>query len=382
MTAFSQTSRSFLWGSVVLATVFSLVLGLLATSGTAAADPVAAGTAPESESGRFLVVGGTDSQSLAVMRVNRNGTLTKIRTVRTGLGVMSVKVARGGKLVYVGHIVEGAVSVYRLTDGGRLNRIQRIAVPGPIMTMQPSRDSRYMYLAMSGVPGRLDTYRIGASGRLSTTGHSVPMSLGSLAPMVTVDPNGRYVRAASAFDASIKSYRVAPGGRLVPLGTVFTGGLPAVNGNATPDGRFFYITHEYTGNVSGFRVLPNGDLAPIPVNFFSGLMSHEVMITPDGERAYVANVGSGGVAGYRIHRNGAMSPLPGSPYATGFGSAPALTVLHPNGRYAYAVDVFTPGRGTTHVHAFRIRPNGSLVKIGSTDMGLRVVDGPVAQMAG
>lgn len=199
--------------------------------------------------------------------------------------------------------------------------------------------------------------------------------------MVTVDPNGEFVRVASAFEMGIKSYRVAPGGRLLPLGTVPAGIVP-VNGNATPDGRFFYIAHEQSMDIRGFRILGDGNLAPIG-SWFSGPISHEVQITPNGKHLYTPNAFGMSISGWNVRKNGQLSPIAGSPFAAGVGNLPALVVLNPNGKYVYGVDVMTPGHpGDTQVHSFAVRPNGALVKIGSVGTGLRVVDGPVAQITG
>ncbi|MFT4199247.1 hypothetical protein [Gordonia sp. (in: high G+C Gram-positive bacteria)] len=359
---------------VALALVTGLVVAPSAHPGAAEAIP-----APViGKQAKFMVVGGTTNKQLVVLKVLPNGKLRKVHDYTTGLGVFSVKAAQDGKTIFVSHLVDSAISVYRISDTGTLRRIQFARVPGLPLTVEPSHDSKYLYVTMSGVPGQLATYRITDSGRIVPTGHSVSMILGTLAPMVSVDPNNKYVRVASAFEMAIKSYRVGPGGRLSPLNTVLAGIVP-VNGNTTPDGRFYYIAHEQSMNVVGYRILRDGNLAYMG-QWFSGPISHEVQFTERGHRAYVPNAGTGNVTGWFVHRNGNLTPLPGSPYSTGIGTMPALAVLNPNGRFLYAVDVMTPTRGTTHVQTFYIRDNGSLVLIDTTDMGMQTVDGPVAAL--
>ncbi|MFT3660738.1 MAG: beta-propeller fold lactonase family protein [Gordonia sp. (in: high G+C Gram-positive bacteria)] len=360
-----------------LATVAALILGLISVPSTATAEPGASQAA--SSNPKFLVVAGTEMGKVVVLRLLDGGGLRKVSEQSTGNGTMSVKVAQNGRTVFVGNMLDQAIAVYRISDSGRLNPIQKIGVGGVPVTFQPSPDGKYLYVA-NGL-GRLKTLRITDSGRLQDTGHSVDQLNATLAPMVTVDPNSKFVRVASAFEWGIKSYRVGGGGRLIPLGTV-SAGITPVNGNTTPDGKFFYIAHEMSMDVRGYRILKDGNLAPIG-SWFSGPISHEVQITADGKRAYVPNAGSFNITGWNIGKNGRLTPLPGSPYASDVLTMPALVVLNPNDKYLYAIDVFSPGKlGTTHAHSFRINPNGSLTKIGSTDLGLLVVDGPVAQLAG
>ncbi|TQM32594.1 hypothetical protein [Nocardia bhagyanarayanae] len=71
-------------------------------------------------------------------------------------------------------------------------------------------------------------------------------------PMVTVDPNGRYLRFTSAADAKIHSYAIGSNAELTALGPPVPGGSLPVNPGYTADGRFMYVSNEHGSNVSGF----------------------------------------------------------------------------------------------------------------------------------
>ncbi|QKT08794.1 beta-propeller fold lactonase family protein [Gordonia sp. X0973] len=364
--------------------VFALIVGLVvaptAAADRAAAAPGQAAPGHPAQPSKFLLVAGIDVGQIAVMRVHDNGRLSLLRHYPTGRMSMSLKVAQDGRTVYVSHVADSAITVYRLSDTGVLRPIQKFSTPMPPVTVVPSVDSKYLFAAMG--MGKVATYRITPSGALARTGLAAEQLGGTIAPMVTVDPNGKFVRVTSAFENAVKSYRIGPGGKLLPIGRVSTGMTP-VNGMTTPDNRFFYVAHEDTFNVIGYRILPSGNLVQIG-NWYTGPITHEARVSPDGKWLYAPAVGGGGVTVFRILGNGQLAKLKGSPFNPG-GPISTSTLVVPNPRlpFVYAVDTLSPGQGGgTHVKTMRVLPNGALKAVASTDMGLNTIDGPVAALAG
>lgn len=351
-----------------------VVLGTCATATTA-------GSAPAAES-RFLLMGGTASGTVAVLRIAADGGLSAVpgSPFGTGPGVLSVAAAEGSRDVYVTQVGSQRVTGYRVGEGG-LEPIPggEVAISGgPVVTSILTPDGRFLFVGAGGVPGRLSTYAVSPTGALTYLRETSVEGF-AVFPMVTVDPDGRYLRFTSAADASIHSYAIGPNAELTSLGAPVPGGTLPVNPGYTPDGRFVYVANEQGSNVSGFAIGPDGALTPTPGSpYATGGMPHAAEVTADGRYVYVPEVAGGAVSGFSIGADGALTPLPGSPYKAPAGSFPGLVKLSDDNRHLYVADCL-PVTVTTKVHVFDVRPDGSLVRsaLPSVDTGTIFGDGPI-----
>jgi len=357
--------------AVVLATVL-LSAGWAVPGATAAP-----ATVPQ-----FLLVGGTASGNVAVMSMQPDGALRKVdgSPFPVGAGVLSLAVAPHGRTVYVTQAGARKVTGYRIDDQGALHPIPGadVATDGVPVTSVLSPDGSLLFVAVGGLPGHISSYSVAASGALTPTA-STAVAGTSAIPMVTVDPNGRYLRFVSAADGSISSFAIGPGGALTALGSPVPGGVLPVNPGTTPDGRFIYVSNEQGSNVSGYSIGPDGRMTSTPGSPYStGGMPHGAEITGDGRRLYIPEVSGGRVSGFSIGADGALTPLPGSPYPAPPGTGPGRVLLSDDERHLYAADVLTT-TVTSKVHTFDVRPDGSLTPsvLPSVDTGTVVADGPV-----
>ncbi|MEU4596003.1 beta-propeller fold lactonase family protein [Nocardia sp. NPDC023988] len=343
-----------------------------------AMSPAAAGPV---EDPQFLLVGGTVSGDVTVLRVEPSGGLTKVGQTPVGLGVMSLALAPNGRHVYVSQAGEQRVTGYQIDYAGALRPIPGGAVEiggGVPITSTLSADGRLLFVAVGGVPGHIRTYAVDPSGALTQTA-SISVPGFSAIPMIRIDPDGRFLRFVSPFDSLISSFSIGPDGELTSIGAPVSGGALPVNPGYTPDGRFVYVSNELGGDISGYSIGRDGHLTPTPGSpYASALMPHGAEVTADGARVYVPVVAGGGVAGYSIGTDGALAALPGSPFPAPPGSGPGTVLLSDGERHVYAADVLTTGI-TTRVHTYDVRPDGTLTlsALPSVDTGTVLGDGPI-----
>lgn len=332
---------------------------------------------------QFLLMGGTATGDVAVLRIADNGGLFPVEgsPFSAGPGVLSVAAAPDNRTVYVTQVGAQRVTGYHLDDNGAAHPIPGGEVAfsgGPVVTSILTPDGRFLFIGAGGVPGRISTFAVSPTGALTFLRETTVAGF-AVFPMVTVDPNGRYLRFTSAADASIHSYRIGAEGELTSLGDPVPGGTLPVNPGYTPDGRFVYVSNEQGSNVSGFAIGDDGRLTPTPGSpYATGAMPHAAEVTSDGRFVYIPEVAGGAVAGFSIGHDGALTPLPGSPYKPPAGSYPGLVKLSDDERHLYVADCL-PATVTTKVHIFDVGADGTLTRsaLPSVDTGTVFGDGPI-----
>ncbi|NEW26628.1 lactonase family protein [Nocardia cyriacigeorgica] len=359
---------------MVLLTVLLTVLGWTAMPAPSAS----ASTHP-----RFLIVAGTASMGISVLRIADNASLSSVpgSPFPTGFGVLSLVVAPDGRTVYVPHAGDFGVSGYRLDDNGTLNPIPGadITVGGPPTAAVLSPDGTQLFVVVGGAPGHVESYSVAPSGALTASGGApAPVDGFSAVGMARVDPSGRFLRVVTYLGNTMSSYAIAPDATLTPLGVTPVRLGPVAPG-FTPDGRHLYVSNEFGFDLSGFTVGEDGRLTPTPGSPFSTHgVPHGAVVSADGKRLYVPNAVGGSIAAFDVHDDGRLVELPGSPFAAPGGTLPGQVALHPDGTTLYLVDVLT-AQVTTRVHTYRIRPDGGLAPSGrpAFDTGVLMSDGPV-----
>ncbi|MFI6572324.1 lactonase family protein [Nocardia fluminea] len=335
---------------------------------------------------RFMIVAGTASMGISVVRVADDGTLSPVpgSPFPTGFGVLSLVIAPDGRTVYVPHAGDFGVTGYRLDDGGTLHPIPGadITVGGPPTAATLSPDGTQLFVVVGGAPGHVQSYAVAASGALTPSGAAtVPVDGFSAVGMAAVDPDGRFLRVVTYLGNTMSSYAIEPNGTMTPLGPT-TVKLGPVAPGFTPDGRHLYVSNEFGFDLSGFVIGEDGQVTPTPGSPYpTHGVPHGAVVTADGTRLYVPNAMGQSIAGFDVHEDGRLTELPGSPYAGPAATLPGQVALHPDGRTLYLVDVLT-AQVTTRIHTYTIRPDGSIAPSGkpSFDTGVVMSDGPVVAM--
>ncbi|PWV68990.1 lactonase family protein [Nocardia neocaledoniensis] len=356
----------------------SFVAALLSiASWTAAPAPA---SAPNS---RFLVVAGTASMGIGVLRVADDGTVSNVPNspFPTGFGVLSLVLAPDGRTVYVPHAGDFGVTGYRLDDTGTLHPVPGadITVGGPPTAAALSPDGTQLFVVVGGAPGHVESYAVAPSGALTPTGApTVPVDGFSAVGMARVDPGGRFLRVVTYLGDTMSNYAIEPDGTMTPLGATAVKLGPVAPG-FSPDGRFLYVSNEFGFDLSGFAIDADGALTPTPGSPYpTHGVPHGAVTTADGARLYVPNAMGQSIAGFAVGADGRLTELPGSPYAAPAATLPGQVTLHPDGQTLYLVDVLT-AQVTSRVHPYTIRGDGSLTPSGhpSVDTGVVMSDGPV-----
>ena len=166
---------------------------------------------------------------------------------------------------------------------------------------------------------------------------------------------------------SISRFQLTAGGAL-ELREVVPG--PAGSANAlgavlSRDKRSLYVAQWGSGSLSHFQVKRNGGLVavgsisaapPTPTD------SAQVVISPDGRRAFMTNF-NGGAAGTLSIYDLSRTPRAIGTIPTG-GEGAAGAAISVDGRTLYVAHMMSGD-----VTAFRIRPDGSLIRLGSWAAG-------------
>lgn len=362
---------------VAVAAASALALSLSPAFGHAAPDP-----AP-----RYLLVTGTGSSNISVLRVDDNGALTRVpgAPFAAETGSLTLEITPDGRRVYVGHVISGSIIAYDLGADGTLREIagSRMDFGAPVIGVTITPDGSRLFATVGTLTTEVRSFDITASGVLAPTGAPatpVPGMSGLSLPQVT--PDGRNLIVSTFIGASVSSYAIGPGATLTKVGaTMPTGERPALPA-ITPNGRYLYISNEGSATLSGYVIAADGSLSNAPGSPYpSHGTPHGSAITADGTRMYVPASTGGVVDGYRIGADGALTPLPGSPYKTPDGAMPGRLVLSADENELFVIDTLTT-QGSARVHTYTVAGDGSVAPSGlpAADTGVVFHDGPSAHL--
>ncbi|MCP2288821.1 lactonase family protein [Nocardia amikacinitolerans] len=349
--------------------------------------PTLAHAAPAEDAPRYLLVGGTGSSNISVLRVAGDGGLSQVPGSPFGsdTGSLTLELTPDGHRVYTGHVVSGSIIGYDLGADGSLHEIagSRIDFGEPVIGVTITPDGRRLFATVGGVVTEVRSFDITAAGLLVPTGAPATRVEGvSALSLPVLTPDARTLFVSSFVAGTVAAFAVGADASLSPLGAPLATGerpaLPAV----TPDGRFLYISNEGTNNVSGYAIAPDGSLSPAPGSPYpTGGTPHGTAITADSRRLYLPASTGGEVDGFAIGADGALTALPGSPYPAPPGTLPGRVVLGPAERQLYVIDTLTV-RGASRVHIYDIAADGSIAASGlpAADTGVIFHDGPSAYL--
>ncbi|MFG2442701.1 lactonase family protein [Nocardia fluminea] len=351
-----------------------------------ALSPSTAHAAP-GEAPRYLLVTGTGSSNISVLRVDDNGALTKVpgAPFASDTGSLTLEITPDGRRAYAGHVVSGSIIGYDLGADGSMHEIAgtRIDFGAPVIGVTITPDGSRLFATVGALTTEVRSFDITASGVLVPTGAPatpVPGMSGLSLPQVT--PDGRNLIVSTFIGASVTSYAIGADATLTQVGaTMATGERPALPA-VTPNGRYLYISNEGSNTLSGYVIAPDGSLSNAPGSPYpTGGTPHGSAITADGTRMYVPASAGGEVDGFHIGADGALTPLPGSPYKTPDGAMPGRLVLSPDEDELFVIDTLTVN-GSARVHTYTVAGDGSVAPSGlpAADTGVVFHDGPSAHL--
>ncbi|MGW5515171.1 lactonase family protein [Nocardia africana] len=330
-----------------------------------------AGAAPADPS--YLLVGGTGSSNLAVLRETGGHLSDTGPTVPIETGILSVAVTPNNRYVYVAHTVSGTLQGFRVHPDGSFEPLAGARLdPGqPVVGAVVSPDGRWLFATVGSVTNEVRTYAIAPSGALTPVASATIPGATSGLSIPTVSPDGRFLFAPSFIGATMDSFAIGDDGHLTPAGPqVLTGDRPALP-SVTPNGKFLYITNEGTNDVSAYSISPTGALTPIG-RFATKGTPHGMAITPDSKYLYLPQTAGMGVSGFAILDNGELAPLSGADAPSQPGHFPGRVVLSPDAKRLYVIDTLTTA-GTEKVFTYWVLANGALEPTGEPPVETGVV---------
>lgn len=348
--------------------------------------PALAHSAP-ADAPRYLLVTGSGSSSIGVLRVDDNGALTPVpgSPFAGDNGSITLEITPDGRRAYAGHVVSGSIVGFDLGADGSLHQIagSRIDFGAPVIGVTITPDGSRLFATVGTLSTEVRSFDITASGVLVPTGAPatpVPGMSGLSLPQVT--PDGRHLVVTTFTGGTVTSYAINSDASLTQSGpTMATGELPALPA-ITPNGRYLYVSNEGSATLSGYVIAPDGSLSEAPGSPYpTGDTPHGAAITSDGKHMYVPASRSGQVEGFRIGADGALSPLPGAPYPTPEGTITGRVVLSPDEDELWVIDALTVN-GTARVHSYNVAADGSIAPSGlpAADTGVVFHDGPSAHL--
>ncbi len=339
----------------------------------------------------FAMTNETAGNMIVVYRRRNDGTLRRIRSVRTrGLGIGvdtdtqgALRLSNDNRFLYAVNPGSDDLTVFAV-NGTNLKLVQKINAGDQPLSLTLSGNLLYVLngsVAGNGIRG----FRVANDGTLT----ELPDSFRALSSPIAVpgivefSPDGNVIlvthkttnvllspqNAIDAFTIGADGYASAMPIRnasfgLRPFSLAFRndGKLVVVESfNAAPN----------LSAASSYQLKPDGTLEVISGSIPNGQTDVcWVVITNDQRYAFTANFGSGTISSYRFDSSGDLSLINGSAASLGETSQPVDLSLSADGRF-----LFLLLRGTGGVAAFRIGEGGSLTSLGVVVGGLPVADG-------
>jgi 6-phosphogluconolactonase (cycloisomerase 2 family) len=216
------------------------------------------------------------------------------QAVRPARGERSVPVHRRPLLLALAALVAIPAAVAPLEARGL-----RPALPGAVYTMSNDPQGNRI-LAFFRLPGG----RLLPAGSVATGGRGTGAGLGNQGAVV-LTPNQRWLLAVNAGSDSISVFAVRPFGLSLRDVEPSNGSQPV---SLAVRGRLVYVLNAQSDTISGFRLTASGRLRPIPGSTVAlsggGTAPAQIAFTPDGESLVVTEKATSNIVTFPVDRHG------------------------------------------------------------------------------
>ena len=348
------------------------------------------GAAPVTYTPKFAYVANNTASVVSAYSINGGtGELASlgdpVLSGTAGSAAKSVTADPWGRFVYVANQGAHNISAFSIDQSSGVLTVRAtiasgIAPSGPSsVVVDPS--GRFAYVA-NQTTNNVSAYRIDqVTGELTSVGATIAVGGTSGPSSVVVDPSGRYAFVANQTSDNVSSYTIdrITGVLSNTSVTLVALGDPSLVGPSSvvvdPTGRWAYVTNQTTNNVARYIITSLGGLIT-PSAIQAGTAPVSIGIDAGGKFAYVVNKISNDISAYSINQsNGVLTAIPctgstgcnviNNNFLTGTG--PSSISIDPSGKFAYVVNE-SSATVTGSTTAFAINSNGSLSKIGATDI--------------
>lgn len=187
-------------------------------------------------------------------------------------GPSTINASRDGRFLFVTQRDGNAIDVIRVDQDGSLSRLERTPSSGggPFGFAVTPRNQLLVSEASGDAPnGAVSSYHAEPDGALREISKSLSTHQAATCWLVVTN-DGRFTYVANAGSGSISGYAVSPNGALTPLSTdgrtavANTAGATPLDMDLSRDGKFLYVLETGAGAVGAFAVRPDGRLVNLP----------------------------------------------------------------------------------------------------------------------
>lgn len=300
-------------------------------------------------SARFDTATGRFSALAPVATVENPSWVTPSRDGRFLYAVSEVGVP-GEKGTTTGYVV-----AYAVAADGALTELNRLPSGGADPChLAVSRTGRTLAVA-NYTGGSIDTFHVGADGRLSAASHDQHTGTGpnrerqekAHAHSVNFSSNDRLLLSCDLGNDHVYLYRHDQGtGRISPHAPASVGLEPGTGPRhlaVHPSNRYVYVLGELRGTISTFAwnaergtLVQRASVSTLPLGTTVSNTGAEIVVHPSGRFVYASNRGHDSIAVFAVDpRDGRLSRLANTP--TG-GSSPRNFAIDPSGRWLVAAN--------------------------------------------
>ncbi|HYM96559.1 MAG TPA: beta-propeller fold lactonase family protein, partial [Candidatus Sulfotelmatobacter sp.] len=296
-----------------------------------------------SSDGRYLLAVDAGSNQLSVLRIGRDGVLSRVEgsPVWSG-GIEPVSIAVHDDLVYVANEGNGIAGSdytgFRFRNGhltpieGSTVALPATANPGDILFNSTGNNLIGVEVGTTDPSTfRIDSFVVDRDGRLDRVSGS-PFQAQAAGPFGSefspVNPTHLYVSNAhgGAGNGSVSAFHVGRSGVLSSIGS-----SPFADGQTAPcwveishDGRYLFTVNTASTTISTFSILKSGSLALVgstPFKSGPGIRPFDARLDRDGGHLYVVDAALAAVSAFSVS-GGSLTELPGSPFNLPTGATP------------------------------------------------------------
>lgn len=291
--------------------------------------------------GKYLLAVDAGSNQVSVLRVHRDGKLTRVggKPVASG-GLKPVSIAVHGNLVYVANAGDGGSNYtgFTFNHGGHLKPLAGSTValpdgssPGDVFF---NGDGSKLVGTRVG-PSLIDSFTVGAHGRLTAAPGS-PFAAQGPGPFGSefrpTDPTQLFVSNAhgGAGAGTVSAFSVGSDGVLTSIGS-----SPFADFQTAPcwveisrDGQFLFTVNTGSNNISSYTIAADGSLGFVGTTNLSTAKAgaEDARLSPDGGTLWVVDTRADAISAFAVD-GGSLSELSSSPTTLPAGAAPFGVVV-------------------------------------------------------
>jgi len=268
-----------------------------------------------SDDGRFVLAVNPGSNSVAAFAAAGGGPRLLNTAPSGGIRPVSVAVHKG--LVYVlnkNNVALATVSGFTLDKNGLtpIAGSTRVLNAGATDAGQVRFSPSGNVLVVTGRSSqRIDTFRIGADGRLSDL-KSFGVAPGSTPFGFDFDNKGHLLASLAGVGSSsgAASYELGEDGSLSAISApIATGQRAACWLVASRDGRFAFVANAASSSISTFAVSSAGELTFQGAVTIDGMTALDLALSDNGRYLYVLAAGSHGIVSFEIGADGSLTHI-------------------------------------------------------------------------